>query len=100
MMFLAVVILLVVFLSLAKSYKKVGVSEPKGLQGFLEPLIVFVEEDIAQPNIEGEQYKKFMPYLLTVFFFILIHNLMGMIPFFPFGANVTGNISVTMVPEW
>jgi F-type H+-transporting ATPase subunit a len=97
MMFLAVVILLVVFLSLAKSYKKVGVSEPKGLQGFLEPLIVFVEEDIAQPNIEGEQYKKFMPYLLTVFFFILIHNLMGMIPFFPFGANVTGNISVTMV---
>jgi F-type H+-transporting ATPase subunit a len=97
MMFLAVAILLVVFLGLARSYKKVGVSEPKGMQGFLEPLIVFVEEDIAQPNISGEKYQKFMPYLLTVFFFILIHNLMGLIPFFPFGANVTGNIAVTLV---
>jgi len=97
MMFLAVVILLAVFLSLARSYKKVGVSEPKGMQGFLEPLIVFVEEDIAAPNIGAERYKKFMPYLLTVFFFILIQNLMGLIPFFPFGANVTGNIAVTMV---
>ncbi|MDF1571536.1 MAG: F0F1 ATP synthase subunit A [Bacteroidales bacterium] len=97
MMFLAVVILLAVFLALARSYKKVGVSEPKGMQGFLEPLIVFVEEDIAAPNIGAERYKKFMPYLLTVFFFILIQNLMGLIPFFPFGANVTGNIAVTMV---
>ncbi len=97
MMFLAVVILLLVFLTLARSYKKVGVSEPKGMQGFLEPLIVFVEEDIAVPNIGTEKYEKFMPYLLTVFFFILIHNLMGLIPFFPFGANVTGNIAVTMV---
>jgi F-type H+-transporting ATPase subunit a len=97
MMFLAVVILLLVFLSLARSYKKVGVSEPKGIQGFLEPLIVFVEEDIAKANISEEHYKRFMPYLLTVFFFILIHNLMGLIPFFPFGANVTGNIAVTMV---
>lgn len=97
MMFLAVVILLVVFLRLARSYEKVGVSEPKGMQGFLEPLIVFVEEDIAQPNIGEEKYRKFMPYLLTVFFFILIHNLMGLIPFFPFGANVTGNIAVTLV---
>lgn len=97
MMFLAVIILLVVFLGVARSYKKGGVSEPKGLQGFLEPLIVFVEEDIAMPNIGVEKYAKFMPYLLTVFFFILIHNLMGLIPFFPFGANVTGNIAVTMV---
>ncbi len=97
MMFLAVVILLLVFLGLAKSYRKVGISAPKGMQGFLEPLIVFVEEDIAVPNIGEEKYEKFMPYLLTVFFFILIHNLMGLIPFFPFGANVTGNIAVTMV---
>ncbi|MCF8224677.1 MAG: F0F1 ATP synthase subunit A [Bacteroidales bacterium] len=97
MMFLAVVILLVVFLSLAKSYKKYGVRAPKGIQGFLEPLIVFVEEDIAIPNIGKDRYARFMPYLLTVFFFILIHNLLGMVPFFPFGANVTGNIAVTMV---
>lgn len=97
MMFVAVVILLIVFLSLANSYKKRGTSAPKGMQGFLEPLVVFIEEDVAIPNIGIENYRKFMPYLLTVFFFILIHNLMGMIPFFPFGANVTGNIAVTMV---
>ncbi len=97
MMFLAFVILLVVFLGLARSYKKMGVAAPKGMQGFLEPIIVFIEEDVAKPNIGEEKYKKYMPYLLTVFFFILIHNLMGLIPFFPFGANVTGNIAVTMV---
>ena len=97
MMLLAVIILLIVFLSLAKSYKKTGVSAPKGLQGFLEPLVVFIEEDVAIPNIGVTKYKKYMPYLLTVFFFILIQNLMGLIPFFPFGANVTGNIAVTMV---
>jgi len=97
MMLLAVIILLVVFLTLAKSYKKTGVSAPKGLQGFLEPVVVFIEEDVAKPNIGETKYKKYTPYLLTVFFFILIHNLMGMIPFFPFGANVTGNIAVTMV---
>jgi F-type H+-transporting ATPase subunit a len=97
MMLLAVIILLVVFLSLAKSYKKTGVSAPKGLQGFLEPIVVFIEEDVAIPNIGEKKYRKYMPYLLTVFFFILIHNLMGLIPFFPFGANVTGNIAVTMV---
>ena len=97
MMLLAVIILLVVFLSLARSYKKVGVSAPKGMQGFLEPIVVFIEEDVAIPNIGETKYKKYMPYLLTVFFFILIHNLMGLITFFPFGANVTGNIAVTMV---
>ena len=97
MMFLAFSALLIVFLSLAKSYKKGGVRAPKGLQGFLEPVIVFIEEDVAIPNIGEEKYRRYMPYLLTVFFFILIHNLMGLIPFFPFGANVTGNIAVTMV---
>jgi len=97
MMFLSVVILLWVFLSLARSYKKRGVSEPKGLAGFIEPVIVFIEEDVAIPNIGEEKYARFMPYLLTVFFFILLNNLLGLIPIFPFGANVTGNIAVTMV---
>ena len=97
MMMLSVIILLVVFLGLARSYKKKGISEPKGIQGFLEPVIVFIEENIAIPNIGEEKYHRYMPYLLTVFFFILINNLMGIIPFFPFGANVTGNIAVTMV---
>ncbi|MCP4310378.1 MAG: F0F1 ATP synthase subunit A [Bacteroidetes bacterium] len=97
MMMLSVIVLLWVFLSLAKSYKKAGVSEPKGLMGFIEPVIVFIEEDVALPNIGEANYARFMPYLLTVFFFILINNLMGLIPFFPFGANVTGNIAVTFV---
>ncbi|MEN8228326.1 MAG: F0F1 ATP synthase subunit A [Bacteroidota bacterium] len=97
MMMLSVIILLWVFLGLARSYKKMGISEPKGLAGFIEPVIIFIEEDVAIPNIGEEKYTRFMPYLLTVFFFILLNNLMGLIPFFPFGANVTGNIAVTMV---
>lgn len=97
MMLLSVILLLWVFLSLARSYKRTGISEPKGLQGFLEPVIVFIEEDVARPNIGEEKYHRYMPYLLTVFFFILLNNLMGLIPFFPFGANVTGNIAVTGV---
>jgi F-type H+-transporting ATPase subunit a len=97
MMMLSVILLLWVFLSLARSYKRTGISEPKGLQGFLEPVIVFIEEDVALPNIGEHKYRKYMPYLLTVFFFILLNNLMGLIPFFPFGANVTGNIAVTGV---
>jgi F-type H+-transporting ATPase subunit a len=97
MMMLSVIILLWVFLGLAKAYKKKGIGEPKGLMGFIEPVIVFIEEDVAIPNIGEDNYYRYMPYLLTVFFFILINNLMGLIPFFPFGANVTGNIAVTMV---
>ena len=97
MMMLSVIILLWVFLGLARAYKKMGISEPRGLAGFIEPVIVFIEEDVAIPNIGEEKYARFMPYLLTVFFFILLNNLMGLIPFFPFGANVTGNIAVTMV---
>jgi len=62
----------------------------------VEPVILFVRDDIARPAI-GHKYKRFMPYLLTLFFFILVNNLMGLIPFFPFGANVTGNIAVTLV---
>jgi ATP synthase subunit 6 len=97
MMMLSVIVLLTVFLTLARSYKKSGISEPKGLQGFLEPVVVFIEEDVAIPVIGEGKHARFMPYLLTVFFFILLNNLMGLIPFFPFGANVTGNIAVTMV---
>jgi len=89
---------LVLFLSLSRSYKKTGISHPKGIQSFLEPVILFVRDDIAIANIGKHKYEKYMPYLLTVFFFILINNLMGLVPFPPpFGANVTGNIAVTFV---
>ena len=93
----AAIIGLLLFLSLARSYRKSGISYPKGIQSFLEPVILFVRDDIAIPNL-GHKYEKYMPYLLTAFFFILINNLMGLIPIPPpFGANVTGNIAVTFV---
>lgn len=94
----AAIIGLLLFLSLARSYKKTGISHPKGIQSFLEPVILFIRDDIAIPNIGMHKYEKYMPYLLTAFFFILINNLMGLIPFPPpFGANVTGNIAITFV---
>jgi F-type H+-transporting ATPase subunit a len=97
-MFSAALIGLILFISLARSYKKNGPAAPKGIQSFLEPAILFVRDDIAIPNIGIHKYEKYMPYLLTAFFFILINNLMGLIPFPPpFGANVTGNIAVTFV---
>jgi F-type H+-transporting ATPase subunit a len=94
----AAIIGLLLFLSLSLSYKKSGISHPRGIQSFLEPVILFVRDDIAIPNIGEHKYEKYMPYLLSAFFFILINNLMGLIPFPPpFGANVTGNIAVTFV---
>ena len=85
------------FLALSRSYKKTGISHPKGIQGFLEPIILFVRDEMVIPNIGYKHHERFMPYLLSVFFFILINNIMGLIPFPPpFGANVTGNIAVTM----
>ena len=87
-------LLIVVFLLVAKSYSKREEKAPKGLQALIEPLIIYVRDDIARPNI-GKDYEKYLPYLLTVFFFILLNNVLGLIPFFPFGANITGNIAVT-----
>lgn len=94
--FLSVIILLLVFLSVASGYKKREGKAPKGMQSLLEPIIIFVRDDIAKPNL-GHKYERYMPYLLTVFFFIWINNMLGLVPFFPGGANVTGNIAVTMV---
>jgi len=95
-MFVAILIILIVFISVAGAYKKRVGKAPKGLQSLIEPIIVFVRDDIAKPNI-GHKYNKFMPYLLTVFFFIWFNNLLGLIPIFPGGANVTGNIALTFV---
>ena len=96
-MIIASIVLLWLMLSLARSYKKTGISAPRGIQGIIEPVILFIRDDIALPNIGEKKYARYMPYLLTVFFFILINNLLGLIPIFPFGANVTGNVNVTFV---
>ena len=94
-MWMAIAVLLIVFLSVSSSYKKRAGKAPKGLQSFLEPLIIFVRDDVAIPNI-GVKYVKYMPLLLTIFFFILINNLLGLVPLFPGGYNLTGNIAVTL----
>lgn len=95
--FMSIIILIVVFISVANSYKKNKGHSPKGLQSFLEPIIVFVRDDIAKASIGEKRYEKYLPFLLTIFFFILLNNIMGIIPLFPGGANVTGNIAVTGV---
>jgi F-type H+-transporting ATPase subunit a len=90
------IIILLIFLTVAKGYKKRGVGAPKGIQSLLEILIVFMKDEVIKPSV-GKHYAKFLPLLLTIFFFIFINNLMGLIPLFPFGANLTGNIAVTMI---
>ncbi|RYD84561.1 MAG: ATP synthase F0 subunit A, partial [Sphingobacteriales bacterium] len=95
-LWMSVLLLLLVFLSVASSYKKRTGKAPKGFQSVIEPVILFIRDDVAMPNI-GYKYVRFMPLLLTMFFFILINNLIGMVPFFPGGSNLTGNIAVTFV---
>lgn len=85
-----------IFISVANAYTKNPGKAPKGLQSFVEPIIIFIRDDVAKTSIGEKKYKKFMPYLLTVFFFIWINNLMGLIPIAPFGANLTGNVAVTL----
>ena len=85
-------LLLLVFGAVARGYKKNDGKSPKGIQSFFEPLIIFIRDDIAKANIGEKKYEKFMPYLLTIFFFIWFGNLLGLLPG---AANMTGNIAVT-----
>lgn len=88
--------LLIVIVMVAKNgYKKRENQAPKGLQSLVELLVVFVRDSIVRPMIGEKHYEKYLPYMLTLFFFIFFTNIMGLIPFFPAGANVTGNIAVT-----
>jgi F-type H+-transporting ATPase subunit a len=80
-----------VFTGLSKSYKKGPI--PSGFGRLLEPLVLFIRDDIAIPNIGEKHYKRYMSYLLTVFFFIWFVNLAGMTPL---GINITGNIAITL----
>lgn len=90
---LSAVILLTLFPAVSRAYVRNRGRAPKGLQSFLEPIILFVRDEIAKPSI-GPKYERFLPYLLTLFFFILINNLLGLLPG---AANLTGNIAVTLV---
>ncbi len=95
-MWLSIVLLLWLFIYIAKKYNGTP-KRPKGVQSFFEPIILFIKDDIIIDQIGKEKANKFVPYLLTLFFFIWINNMIGLIPFFPGGSNFTGNISVTMV---
>lgn len=93
MLFINAALMLLVFVSVANAYKRNRGKAPKGLQSFFEPIILFVRDEVVKPNI-GHKYERFFPYLLTLFFFILFGNLLGLLP----GAgNLTGNIAVTLV---
>jgi F-type H+-transporting ATPase subunit a len=92
---ISVLLILSIFLSIAKRYNKNPNKAPKGVQSLLEPIILFVRDDVVRPSL-GHKADKYMPYLLTLFFFIWLNNMMGLIPIFPGGANLTGNIAVTL----
>ena len=94
MMWVSVVVLLFIFLSASKRYKNSEDNVPSGLASFVEPLVLFVRDEIARPMIGEHKYKKYMPYLLTIFFFIWINNVFGLIPILN-GANLSGNIAFT-----
>jgi len=91
----SLVVLLVILLG-ARWYRRHDSREeaPRGFAGIIEMMVTMVEQDIIKECV-GPDYKRYSPYLLTAFFFIFINNLMGIIPFFPGGANVTGNIAIT-----
>ncbi len=94
---IVVLILIAVFIPCARWYKKRDEKSdaPKGFVGCVEMLVMTIYDDVIKASIAGGRHKKFAPYLLTVFFFIFTTNLIGLIPFFPGGANVTGNINIT-----
>ncbi len=91
------VLLVALILLCARWYRRHDVLKeaPRGIAGLLEPVIVMVEQDVIKDAV-GPEYRRFSPYLLTAFFFILINNIMGIFPIFPGGANITGNIAVTL----
>jgi F-type H+-transporting ATPase subunit a len=96
-MMLAALLLILIFSSVRNGYRTNEGKAPSGIQSFFEPFFVFIRDEVAKPNIGLKHYERFMPFILTLFFFILFCNLLGLMPFFPGGANVTGNLAVTFV---
>ena len=92
MLFINAALMLFIFLSVSASYRKNKGRAPKGIQSFMEPVILFVRDEIVKPNI-GPKYERYLPYMLTLFFFILFGNILGLLPG---AANLTGNIAVTL----
>jgi F-type H+-transporting ATPase subunit a len=95
-MFLSITVILLIFLTAARSYKKSSNGLPSGIGRFMEPIVLFIRDEVAIPNIGEKKYLTYMPFLLTLFFFIWINNVIGLIPFFPFSSNLSGNIAFTL----
>jgi len=92
-MLVGAIILVILMLNVAKAYRIRGSKQaPKGFQSLIEPVIIFMRDEVVKPNIPAKHFEKYTPFILTIFFFILINNLMGLLPG---SANVTGNIAVT-----
>jgi len=91
-------LLIIIVMCVVRWYKKKPreAAAPKGFVGFMEMFIMMINDDVIKSCV-GKDYKRYAPYLLTAFFFIFINNIMGLIPVFPGGANVTGNIAITLV---
>jgi F-type H+-transporting ATPase subunit a len=94
-MLFIMVLMVIFFVGMAKKYKDASVA-PKGSQNLIEPLILFVRNEVAIPSIGAKKADKFMPFLLTVFFFIWMCNMLGLIPFLG-GFNITGTLAITAV---
>jgi F-type H+-transporting ATPase subunit a len=94
-LFFGAIIILLLMSAVARYYRKNGAVSPKGLAKFVEPLILMVRDNVAKANIGEHKYKRYVPFLLTIFFFIFINNLLGLVPILPGGANLTGNITIT-----
>lgn len=92
-LFINAALMIGIFMMVARGYKKRPNQAPKGIQSVFEPIIVFVRDDIVKPNI-GPKYERYLPYMLTLFFFVWFGNLLGLMPG---AANLTGNIAVTAV---
>lgn len=93
MLLITSTVLILIFLAVARGYKKNVGKAPKGIQSFFEPIIIYVKDEIVKPNI-GPKYERYLPYLLTLFFFIWFGNLLGLLPA---AANLTGNIAITLM---
>lgn len=94
-LFLVALLMFLVFVAMARSYRRRGMKAPRGGFGFLEAIVVFIRDEIAIPNIGRKKYERYMPYLLTIFFLIWFLNLFGLIPFFPFAGTLSNDILFT-----
>ncbi len=96
-MMLAGLLLVLLFFAVRRGYQRNEGHAPSGIQSFMEPFFVFIREEVTVPMIGKKHYERFQPFIMTLFFFVLFCNLLGLIPFFPGSANITGNLAVTLV---